>query len=154
MSFIAGMALMLFGMRYQPLTWRLHITGATFAAAAMTFYASWLVSILREHNAEIVHDFVVLALLGYTAFAMLFVGGFKTLNGAADGKAAAPFEGRILSVDSGRNEVRVLIPLADRTGIVSFSLDPVEFARVSRAQSMKVLLHPGAIGEPWVARTP
>ena len=149
-SILAGITLSIAGFRYQPVTWRLHILGLTFAAASLTLYAPFVIAVLRGTGGRINREFAVVAVLTYVGFSLLFTGGFKTVNGMADSRPLESAEGIVTRKSAASLQVDVLVEVKDRRGIVSVRVRPDMFQRLAVHQKSVVLLHPGALAEPWV----
>jgi hypothetical protein len=146
-----GPALTLWGARYQPISWRLHLIGLGVAGVFLVFYTRLVFVFVRGHSQShrCFSTFMFAALVGFPTF---WIGGLKVANGFLDLSAPFVVEGQILRRISKRPRIELRIELPDLNGTVSVRVSRERYRTAKPGADLPLLLSAGALGEPWVVR--
>ena len=147
--FFVGPALTVWGVRYQPVTWRLHIIGLGLAGVFLFFCARLIFAFVRGHSQShrYFSTFMFAALVGFPTF---LIGGLKVANGVLDPNSPFVAEGEVVRRVSKKPRLEVRIDLPGQGGTVFIRVSREEYRAAKPGQSFPVLLSPGALSEPWV----
>lgn len=147
-----GPLLLLWGTRYQTISWRLHALGLGLAGVCLVFYTPRVFGFVRSRSQShrTLATFMFAALVGFPPF---FVGGRKIVNGLLDRNPPIIVEGQVLGHVRKRRELRVWVALPRQSGAVSVSVSPRQYRATLRGQLLPIIVSPGALGEPWVVRS-
>lgn len=149
--FFVGPALIVWGARYQPVTWRLHLLGLGLAGGFLFVYTLLVFAFVRGHSRSHRHfsTFMFAALVGFPTF---WIGGLKVANGLLDPSTPFVVEGQILRHVRKKLRLEVRIDLPDHSGAVSVRVSREQYRAARPGESLPIVLSAGGLGEPWVVR--
>lgn len=153
LSMFLGPALFFWGTRYQPVAWRLHLYALALSCVCFLVYAPLAFSFARGHSRshQMFFIFMFAALVGFPTF---WVGGLKVVNGLFDRQPPVAVEAHIARRLSKGTRLELFVDHYDKSGIVSVAVPPQLYRTSRPGQSTRLLLSPGALGEPWVVGVP
>lgn len=144
-----GPALFFWGLRYQPVSWRLHLYTLGLFTISILIYTPLAFSFTRGHSRShrLFSTFMFAALVGFPTF---WLGLLKVTNGLLDRHEPFVVEAEILRRVSKGNRFEVKIDLPDQSGRVSVQTSRQRYLAAKPGEPIPILLFPGALGEPWV----
>ncbi len=149
--FFLGPALTVWGARYQPVTWRLHLLGLGLAGGFLLVYTFLVFAFVVGHSQShrYFSTFMFAALVGFPTF---WIGALKVANGLLDLSSPFVVEGQILGHVRKKPRLDVKIDLPDQSGAISVRVSMEQYRTARPGQFLPIVLSSGALGEPWVVR--
>ncbi len=149
--FFLGPALTVWGARYQPVTWRLHLLGLGVAGGFLLAYTFLVFAFVRGHSQShrYFSTFMFAALVGFPTF---WVGALKVTNGLLDPSSPFVVEGQVLGHVRKKPRLEVRIDLPNQSGAISVRVSMEQYRTARPGMFLPIVLSSGALGEPWVVR--